>query len=162
MVSVLCSIFISIFVWSFLTVEAQDYTCDLLQDSCEFRDDFECDQNSACSQDSDCFDCNYFTCHKFSYDCEGCLDAPGCYWCPEDAQCYNSADYGLNPPDYATTPGGQDAYYLGRPRETECKSSQNFLSGESETQTCSRQDHFFRYASIVAWCCLRRKMGSIL
>jgi hypothetical protein len=132
-----------------LTVEAQDYTCDYLADKCEFKNDFQCDHNSACTQNTDCFDCNYFTCHTFSYDCQECLEAKGCYWCPGDAQCYNSPDYGSNPPDYVKKAGVRDTYIIDRPRETACPSPQDFLSGEdSNGATCSDPKHFFRHVTL--------------
>jgi hypothetical protein len=42
--------------------------------------------------DGDCIDCNSL-CRQFDYDCYGCLNAVGCYYCPGDGTCQNSPLY---------------------------------------------------------------------
>lgn len=124
---------LSILVFLFLQlsqIEAQDYSCDLQEDDCETKKDEVCDQNSSCGAFSDCYDCNIETCHQFTFDCEGCLNAKGCYWCPGDAQCYNSDSYGTYPPDYISMAGKQ--YRMKKiDRATDCPFPNDFLSGET-------------------------------
>ncbi|CAJ1967232.1 unnamed protein product [Cylindrotheca closterium] len=121
-----------------LTAKAQDYSCDLQQDNCPTKEDEVCDQNSSCGAFSDCYDCNIETCHQLSFDCEGCLNAEGCYWCPGDAQCYNSDSYGTYPPDYISLAGKQHRMKK-MDRVTECPLPEDFFSGQtSEVSMCQK------------------------
>merc|ERR1740130_2098924 len=87
-----------------LVVQAQsndrDYTCNPRDDysagnKCPTLEDGKCDDlritslgNEFCIN-QDCIDCNS-ECQKFDFDCYGCLDAKGCYYCEGDATCQNS------------------------------------------------------------------------
>lgn len=70
---------------------AADLSCDVSADNCPSQFNGVCDRetNSKCAG-GDCYDCD--ECQDFAYDCNGCLEN-GCYWCPGDAACYNSAYY---------------------------------------------------------------------
>ena len=119
-------------------IEAEDYFCDLQQDDCETKEDGVCDQIGGCGVFSDCYDCNIETCHQFTFDCEGCLNAPGCFWCPGDAQCYNSDSYGTYPPDYISM-GGKQYHMKKIDRVTDCPLPRDFLSGEtSDLSMCQK------------------------
>ena len=113
--------------------QAQDYTCNIAEDTCSYKEDSECDSefggNYFGCENGDCVDCNEFTCGQFDFDCEGCLGAKGCFWCPEDAKCYN---YNV----------GHD---LAEP-ERSCKTVSSLLPAQSGF-TCSSQDNVFRYAA---------------
>mmetsp|Transcript_11918 Transcript_11918/g.28633 ORF Transcript_11918/g.28633 Transcript_11918/m.28633 type:complete len:1167 (-) Transcript_11918:47-3547(-) len=76
-----------------------DFTCNFAKDrNCATRYDGVCDNTNlggsvskpGCD-DNDCYDCNL--CTEFNYDCEGCLNAEGCYYCPGDGTCDNSPNY---------------------------------------------------------------------
>lgn len=133
--------------------EVQDFSCDLQQDSCPTKEDDVCDQNFSCGAFSDCRDCNMNTCHQYTYDCEGCLKAKGCYWCPGDAQCYNSDSYGSYPPDYISLAGRQYRMKI-IDRLTQCPLAEEFLSGEtSEVSMCQKtvNEQFRQVSSIAIW-----------
>ena len=59
-----------------------DFTCNIRNDNCpsSSKNDYLCDV-SCMENGADCFDCNYFTCHQYSFDCNRCVTAKGCYWC---------------------------------------------------------------------------------
>jgi len=61
--------------------------------------------------EQDCIDCNYF-CGEFDADCFGCLNAVGCYYCPEDASCKNSDMY-LTTDKTKVTCTVREEYWLG-------------------------------------------------
>lgn len=81
----------------------RDYTCDPNKDyvssnECQTIGDGVCDDpnhggngGEAC-RNQDCLDCN-FHCGAFDADCYGCVNAKGCYYCPGDGTCENSADW---------------------------------------------------------------------
>jgi hypothetical protein len=83
---------------------AQDYTCDAIADQssacpglynglCESRHAFQDGVSTIPEcENGDCYDCNVL-CKQFDYDCYGCLNAVGCYYCPGDATCNNSPYY---------------------------------------------------------------------
>lgn len=83
--------------------EEIDYTCDPGLDyspdnQCQTIQDGICDDprhggsgGDACIG-QDCIDCNVH-CKQFQADCYGCLNAKGCYYCPEDGTCENSNFY---------------------------------------------------------------------
>lgn len=73
-----------------------DYTCDVFNDPCPYTFNNVCDSNYGTNprngcENADCADCDQ--CEQFHYDCNGCLNAIGCFWCPGDATCYNSPYY---------------------------------------------------------------------
>ena len=76
----------------------EDFTCDTLTDfNCESTEDGVCDSNLGANpkpgcETGDCIDCNSF-CQQYNYDCQGCLNAIGCFYCPADALCYNLQYY---------------------------------------------------------------------
>mmetsp|Transcript_153 Transcript_153/g.388 ORF Transcript_153/g.388 Transcript_153/m.388 type:complete len:1944 (+) Transcript_153:467-6298(+) len=87
-------------------VEAEDeinYTCFPGRDAnpnsaCPTQGDGVCDDpnlggsgGDKC-KNQDCIDCNVH-CNQFEADCYGCLNAQGCYYCPEDGTCDNSDQY---------------------------------------------------------------------
>ena len=85
----------TIFVASVLLLEqvsSQDFRCNALFDDCPSKEDGVCDNvngtNAPGCETTDCFDCN--ACSQFDLDCETCINARGCFWCPGDAACYNS------------------------------------------------------------------------
>jgi len=74
-----------------------DYTCNPIGDTCSSNGVCEdpefggSNTNPAC-RNADCLDCNV-NCRQFENDCYGCLNAQGCYYCPEDGTCDNSDLY---------------------------------------------------------------------
>lgn len=75
----------------------EDFTCNVQTDTCSSARDGVCDSNLGDApkvgcETGDCIDCNIF-CEQYSYDCQGCLNTIGCFYCPGDALCYNSEFY---------------------------------------------------------------------
>ena len=52
--------------------------CDVLADSCDFAQDFECDAGTFCPDNTDCFDCDPFQQYG-SLGCQGCVANGGQY-----------------------------------------------------------------------------------
>jgi len=92
-----------------------DYTCDISADypssgsaQCPSIQNGVCENpnlvsggDEAC-RGADCIDCNTF-CEAFAADCYGCLNAKGCYYCPEDGNCQNSDRYNFGSKNSACT-----------------------------------------------------------
>lgn len=124
--------------WKIHTTSAQDYTCDLAQDECPTSQDGVCDSllgntpspDPFCRQ-GDCIDCNF--CQEFNYDCNGCLNAIGCYWCPGDGICNNSPLY-VYEDGVSTCTAADD--YIASPNVTACTTEENFF----------RYDFFFCFS----------------
>lgn len=73
-----------------------DYTCEFLNDQCASQFDGKCDSILGTNAlpgcgNGDCFDCNL--CSQFNADCQGCLAAKGCFYCPGDGTCSNAPTY---------------------------------------------------------------------
>ena len=72
-----------------LNLNELNFGCDVYTDNCPHLYDGVCDSNlgdlpqTGCLN-SDCYDCQAVGCGQYDYDCEGCLNAPGCFWCAED------------------------------------------------------------------------------
>ena len=67
-----------------------NFSCDHIADQCPTKNDGVCDSsggNPLCV-DGDCRDCDQ--CVQFNADCQACVDAIGCNWCPTDGTCHNS------------------------------------------------------------------------
>lgn len=92
-------------VWFFLLIQfpsfttgQEDFTCDIsTDDDCQSTQDGVCDSNLGDApkpgcETGDCIDCNIF-CNQYNYDCEGCMNTIGCFYCPGDALCYNLQFY---------------------------------------------------------------------
>lgn len=87
----------------FVEADDLDHTCYFQRD---YRSTNKCQtiQNKVCDDpnlggsggddclNQDCLDCNYL-CRAYDNDCRGCINAKGCFYCPEDGSCENSADY---------------------------------------------------------------------
>lgn len=102
--------------------EIEDYSCDVLFDSCGSRFNQICDSNLGDNplpgcETSDCGDCDL--CRQFDADCEGCLNANGCNWCPGDATCFNSPLYIFPPPSISSCPNSNDFQQGGTCTEPE-------------------------------------------
>ena len=115
-------------------IPEEDYTCNLENDSCRLKNNDVCNDKE-CGSQSDCFDCNYSTCHQFSTDCESCVSVKGCYWCAGDARCYNSPFYGeFGAPDYGEK----------NPRPTACPDPQDFLSGDKDACLAEAKKNYYQ------------------
>eukprot|EP00537_Pseudo-nitzschia_pungens_P011055 CAMPEP_0172385844 /NCGR_PEP_ID=MMETSP1061-20121228/3454_1 /TAXON_ID=37318 /ORGANISM="Pseudo-nitzschia pungens, Strain cf. pungens" /LENGTH=1877 /DNA_ID=CAMNT_0013115001 /DNA_START=415 /DNA_END=6048 /DNA_ORIENTATION=- len=115
-----------------------DYTCNPAND---YTDGNKCQtiQNGICDDPrhggsggdacfgQDCIDCN-FLCRQFDADCYGCLNAKGCYYCPEDGTCENSN------------------LYVSKNKVLSCTEPEDFLSSVlgDTPETCIPQDAVYK------------------
>jgi hypothetical protein len=111
---------------SLAVVSAQDFTCDTVNDECSTKTNGECDSSLGSNPqpgclNGDCFDCDL--CGQFDLDCNGCLNAQGCFWCPGDAKCYNSQNY------------------QWKSAASSCNAPLDYI----ESGTCSQTGNFFRF-----------------
>eukprot|EP00539_Tryblionella_compressa_P008268 CAMPEP_0178775504 /NCGR_PEP_ID=MMETSP0744-20121128/24230_1 /TAXON_ID=913974 /ORGANISM="Nitzschia punctata, Strain CCMP561" /LENGTH=842 /DNA_ID=CAMNT_0020432491 /DNA_START=72 /DNA_END=2600 /DNA_ORIENTATION=+ len=106
----------------------ESYFCNVSADECNSQMDGVCDSSLGTNplagcETGDCMDCNL--CQQFNYDCQGCLNATGCFWCPGDATCNNSPDYDFGPSV-----------------QQSCTDPQSYLSG-GDVCSLSPDDNFF-------------------
>ena len=135
------------FLLSILPVALQaDFSCDLIQDRCPTRFDGVCDDQTGTNTNpdlcanADCGDCD--KCVQFSYNCDACT-SNGCFFCPGDATCYNSPDYGFSGNVF-----------------THCSSASDFVT--DGCQAPETETNFFRYVVlcyVISCVCVMHQQG---